>query len=338
MPGDMGSIIQGLSAAMATDFIVYTGEITRQGYEQLSDVCRDQKRYSKAILMLSTVGGDPHAGYRIARALGHHYPDGFSVMIPGLCKSAGTLICLGAKQLIMGDRSELGPLDVQIRKKDELFELGSGLDTIQALSYMQSQAMNAFRTYLIELKTDAGLSTKMAAEISSKLSTGLFSPIYSQVDPVRLGELQRSIEVAYAYGRRLSRKSGNLKNNALNRLVSQYPSHGFVIDRSEAKELFNNVRTPAGEELELCHMWYSHEMNDPSAPPVIVNLTNLFEEQENEASEQTGDGEQPPLVSLDGIEPTISQVSESGNSEPIAESAAVPIAKARRKRAAKTDK
>lgn len=316
MPGDLGSIIRGLSAQMNTDFIVYTGEITRNGYEQISDVCKDNKGNPKAILMLSTVGGDPHAGYRIARALGHHYEDGFSVMIPGLCKSAGTLICLGAKELVMGDRSELGPLDVQIRKKDELFELGSGLDTIQALSYMQAQAMNAFRTYLIELKTDAGLSTKMAAEISSKLATGLFSPVYNQVDPVRLGELQRSIEVAYAYGRRLSRKSGNLKANALNRLVSQYPSHGFVIDRSEARELFNNVRLPRGEELELSQLWYNHEVNDPGAQqPFVANLTHLLKDDQNAEGDQSGVGEQTIIDSSDGGESEIGEVGRDGDSE-----------------------
>lgn len=314
MPGDLDVLIQGLSNRLRSDFIVYTGEISRMGYERISNVCRDEKKHPRAVLMLSTVGGDPHAGYRIARALGHHYPEGFSVMIPGLCKSAGTLICLGARELIMGDRSELGPLDVQIRKKDELFELGSGLDTIQALSYMQSQAMNAFRTYLIELKTEAGLSTRMAAEISSKLSTGLFSPVYSQVDPVRLGELQRSIEVAYAYGNRLSRKSDNLKDNALNRLVSQYPSHGFVIDRSEAKELFKNVRQPIDDELELSHLWYDHQFNDPGASsPFVTNLTYVFKENEND---QSAAGEQADTRGADGVEPPVGQTSEHGNTEP----------------------
>jgi len=46
----------------------------------------------------------------------------------------------------MADQAELGPLDVQVRKSDELFDMGSGLDTVQALNYLQDQAMNAFRT------------------------------------------------------------------------------------------------------------------------------------------------------------------------------------------------
>ncbi|ACT52151.1 SDH family Clp fold serine proteinase [Methylovorus glucosotrophus] len=310
-------IVNSLSEALDVDIHLYSGQISREGYEQLSVILRDEAAHPRAILMLSTVGGDPHAGYRIARALCHHYPEGFSVMIPGLCKSAGTLICLGAKALIMGDRSELGPLDVQVRKKDELFELGSGLDTIQALSYMQSQAMSAFRTYLIELKADAGLSTRMAAEISTKLATGLFSPVYSQVDPVRLGELQRSIEVAYSYGNRLSKKSSNLKSDALNRLVSRYPAHGFVIDRSEARELFENVRSPAGDELDLLNFWYDNPNNDPSGQPMVINLTKLFgdEDDEQQQANVANDGPHEGDGGVDAVEQAIGE--DRGNGDPV---------------------
>ena len=314
MSNDLNRLVPKLSEKLDADYIVYSGEITRAGYEKVSQICRDDKTRPNAVLVLSTVGGDPHAGYRIARAIGHHY-EGFSVMIPGLCKSAGTLICLGARELIMGNQSEFGPLDVQIRKKDELFELGSGLDTIQALSYMQSQAMNAFRTYLIELKSDAGLSTRMAAEIASKLATGLFSPIYSQVEPVRLGELQRSIEVAYAYGQRLAKKSDNLKSGALNRLVSQYPSHGFVIDRSEAKELFNHVRPPAEEELELSQLWYDHAVNDPNGSPFVINLTASFKGDIDDTNEKDSAGERESDGSDHGVQPSISEAGGNGDKE-----------------------
>ena len=316
MPTDLNNLVPLLSTKYDADFIVYSGEISRKGYENVSKICRDDKEHSNAVLILSTTGGDPHAGYRIARALGHHY-GGFVVMIPGLCKSAGTLICLGARELIMGNQSEFGPLDVQIRKKDELFDLGSGLDTIQALSYMQSQAMNAFRAYLIELKTQAGLSTKMAAEIASKLATGLFSPVYSQVDPVRLGELQRSIEVAYAYGQRLSTKSENLKPDALDRLVSKYPSHGFVIDRSEAKELFVNVRPPVAEELELSQHWYDHNANDPSGAPFVMNLSRAFKGKNDESTAPSV--QKQSSESADGIKPSISEVGGNGDQEPSGE-------------------
>lgn len=312
---DLNDLVPRLTAKTDADYIVYSGEISREGYENVSRICRENKLHQNAVLVLTTTGGDPHAGYRIARAIGHHY-DGFSVMIPGLCKSAGTLICLGAKELIMGDQSEFGPLDVQVRKKDELFELGSGLDTIQALNYMQAQAMSAFRAYLIELKTDAGLSTRMAAEIASKLATGLFSPVYSQIDPVKLGELQRSIEVAYAYGQRLSRKSQNLKPGALDKLVSKYPSHGFVIDRSEARELFEKVRKPEDDELELSCFWYDHEVNNPSGRPFVVNVSHSFQGKSNDQDSQPSAAGKQPDGGPDGISPAVGEVGGHGNPEP----------------------
>ena len=42
--------------------------------------------------------------------------------IPRRCKSAGTLLLIGATSLIISDRGELGPLDVQLSKPDEIFE------------------------------------------------------------------------------------------------------------------------------------------------------------------------------------------------------------------------
>src|SRR5437868_3425052 len=108
------------------DAYAYIGDICRNGYRALSDACvknAPQKR-KNAILFLVTNGGDPDAGFRIARALSHYYGS-FKIMIPMECKSAGTLVCIGASELILGDRSELGPLDIQVRKRDELFDHGS---------------------------------------------------------------------------------------------------------------------------------------------------------------------------------------------------------------------
>lgn len=257
------------------DIIVYAGVIDRFGYEEVSRVCRMEKTKENAVLVLSTVGGDPHAGYRVARALTHHY-GGYSILIPGICKSAGTLICLGAKEVIMADQAELGPLDMQVRKSDELFDMGSGLDTVQALNYMQAQAMNAFRDYMVELKVQGGISTRMAAEIASKFAASLFGPVYSQIDPVRLAELQRTIEIGYAYGQRLSGSSKNLKQDALNKLVSEYPSHGFVIDRKEARDIFAHIRQPEDAEIDLALFLYHHELNKPSGMAKIFNLNNLI--------------------------------------------------------------
>ncbi len=227
---------------------------------------------------------------------------------PGLCKSAGTLICLGAGEVIMADQAELGPLDMQVRKSDELFDTGSGLDTVQALNYMRAQAMDAFRAYMVELKVDGGLSTRMAAEIASKFAASLFGPVYSQIDPVRLAELQRTIEIAYAYGARLSGGSKNLKQDALDRLVSNYPSHGFVIDRKEAREIFVTVRAPRDAELSLVLFLYAHELNHPSGVPIVYHLNTMIKGEIDEPSASIENIRSPEQ----GADPSESSVVELG--------------------------
>ncbi len=56
------------------DLILYYGGICREGYQLVSDILENiETKKSKVCLVLVTYGGDPDAGYRIARALNHHF-------------------------------------------------------------------------------------------------------------------------------------------------------------------------------------------------------------------------------------------------------------------------
>lgn len=238
-----------------TDVIIYAGGIARNGYERFCKELSKQRR-SKLLLVLSTMGGDPDAGYRIARAAIHHYDAAnFSILVPKYCKSAGTLICIGASRLVMANQAELGPLDIQLRKDGELFQQSSGLDILRGMTYLQEQAKNTFSDYLIDINAGSGLSTKIASEIASKLVIGLYQPLFAQVDPVKLGEMSAALEIARRYGERLDEKSDSLvSNGALNNLIVAYPTHGFVIDRSEARDIFKDVVAPDEYEQVLCDL------------------------------------------------------------------------------------
>jgi hypothetical protein len=264
------------------DVLIYSGQISRAGYDAVCNELTKQQS-NKLVLVLSTPGGDPNAGFRIARALQHHY-DSFDALIPWLCKSAGTLICIGASRLWLDDQSELGPLDVQVKKQDELVGRNSGLDILQAVNYLQNQAMSAFRTYLIELTASAGLSTRVASDISSKLTTGLFAPIYGQIDPMRLAEMQRATDIAFAYGDRLNAKSQNLRREGLEKLVVSYPSHGFVIDRKEASTIFTRVGKPTGLLAQMSKALYDACKPNFNDDPPRVQLMPAAKPQDNEPS------------------------------------------------------
>ncbi len=270
------------------DVYLYSGGIDRSGARRfVREVCKDTgPTRGGCLLILGTRGGDADAAYKIARIIKEHY-NKFTLLIPGLCKSAGSLIAVGADELIIADDGELGPLDVQLGKRDELFEYSSGLDINQALLSLNIRARAAFREALIEIRTGSGgaISTKMASEIAANLATNLYGRIYEQIDPVKLGENERAIQIATHYGDRL--KGSNVKKDTLEMLVLGYSSHGFVIDRKEAEGLFRFVRAPRKEEADLIAILNGAIFHNPSddAPPLIQKLKSR-QEPANEATTQ----------------------------------------------------
>lgn len=226
------------------DGFLFSGPITRNNADQLVTLIDSRTDRRKNVsFFLSTFGGDPNAAYRIGRAFKKHYCNGLvTILIGGYCKSAGTLIALCANELAFGCFGELGPLDTQLDKPNEILGSESGLDLLQALDQITDSAFSSFEQQMLSIvrHSNGAISTRIASEIASALTVGIFSPISGQIDPLRLGIVKRAIEIAQKYGNRLS--SDNVKPKTVDRLVSDYPAHGFVIDKDEAKELFEKVR------------------------------------------------------------------------------------------------
>ncbi|MEC4239164.1 SDH family Clp fold serine proteinase [Pseudomonas sp. DSV-1] len=236
------------------DLFIHSGGISIGQEENLARILQaTPNRPKKATLWLTTPGGDPDAAYQIARLLQKKY-DHFAVFINGWCKSSGTLICLGAKELIMDDLGQLGPLDIQILNKEEFGERLSGLNPIEALKSISFQSLELLRQQFLSFRFGGGLSTKQALEVATNLTGQLMSPITAQLDIMKYGEFTRSMRIAVEYGNRLAKGCGgvNLKPDAINLLTTGYPSHGFVIDRDEASEtIFNTVSKPSPELIAI---------------------------------------------------------------------------------------
>lgn len=233
------NIFETISNELNSEIIVFNNAIDREGANEVIKLTQNPS-LPNILFVLSTLGGDPNDAYKIARRLRCKY-EKFYLYVCGYCKSAGTLIAIGADELIMSDVAELGPLDVQIPEKDEIFKYSSGLTLEESLKTLKTESLSVFRGYLNVL-ISLGLTTKTSAKLAGELSNGFINPIASQIDPLRLGETNRAINIATAYGIRLVNQSHILKDQALTRLVSEYPDHGFVIDYEEAKSIFNNVR------------------------------------------------------------------------------------------------
>lgn len=94
-----------ISAEMMADILFINGGIEGGIDRLVIKQVTERKRYKDVLLILTTEGGDANAGFRMARCLQSCYGR-FTVVVPGWCKSAGTLICVGAHNLLIGDLGE----------------------------------------------------------------------------------------------------------------------------------------------------------------------------------------------------------------------------------------
>lgn len=256
------------------DYIVISHPIDRALHTKLSRLLEQRERKQAVTVFLTTWGGDPNGGYRAARCLRHNYKF-VRLAVPSYCKSAGTLIAIAANELGIGDLGELGPLDIQVRKGSELQENSSGLDIMQALQAVTIHTQDAFHRLMVGTRS-MGLSTKLCAEFAATVAAGIAEPLIAQIDPIRLGEMQRATRVAFEYGQRLNAYSSNLRDGALARLISEYPAHGFVIDRKEATELFQKVTHLRPAEKQFCAvLWHILERQQSELDPFWIELPEL---------------------------------------------------------------
>jgi len=296
-------LIRLLSKRRDADIFLYSGELQRESANVFVNLLEKKRQKRNAILIVSTFGGNADAAYIIARYIKRTYKK-FTLFVFGYCKSAGTLFALGADEIIMSCRGEFGPLDVQLAKADEIGYRSSGLDISQALDFLSTQAYNVFEKQFLEIKTRSSgvITTKTAGEIASSIVVGLLAPVTSQIDPMKMGEMQRAVNIAYHYGIRL-----NDDQTRVERLIHNYPSHSFVIDYNEAKELFGNVQEPNEIEslLEL-HLiaYFTQEtgydcIRMPHPETIFVCLNP--EEKQDEPKEANNHKEETQNESKDGV-------------------------------------
>ncbi len=245
-----------VSDAMDADVFVFNWEILPPVDWMLITKVRARVSARKNLVMiLTTEGGSADSAYRMMRFLQGKY-ERITIVVPGWCKSAGTLMCIGGHELLIGEMGELGPLDVQITKPDELGERTSGLAVETAFEKLRQEASNLFLNVMNDINdSEYRITLKTASHIASELTVGFVAPIFEKLDPVAIAEDYRSNRVAHAYAERLNLHSKALVRtqalDALEKLLSGYPSHGFVIDAKEASSLFRNVKPLSDEIVEL---------------------------------------------------------------------------------------
>ena len=271
-PEKLAKAIEAVSHKYDVDIFIYVGVLLEPDDDRVLAACRKRIRKRKNVLLiLSTPGGSADAAYRIARCLQRAYNvkaeeiterGAFYLYVHDICKSAGTLLALGATSLIMSQRAQLGPIDVQLLNEEEVGERRSGLAPRQAMETLSTEAGKTFyRMFRMMRIGGLQLPTRLAAETAATMAIGIMEPIYAQLDPIRMGEIERFVNIAQEYGERL--RTTNVRDETIEKLLSGYPSHEFVIDREESGDLFERVEVPS-DELEFLAATFI-QLNHPTA-------------------------------------------------------------------------
>jgi hypothetical protein len=186
-------------------------------------------------VILQTPGGDADAAYFLAKIV--------NIIIPLYAKSAGTLMCLGADHLLLTDLSELGPLDTQILEQHDGGErrMVSALNGFKALEQIQKHNLEtldiATKLFLSRCPMKVPEAIQLSIDFSSKTS----GTLYAQLDPSKIGEYARVLEIGERYGIMLLTRYLHWDEQkatiVVSKLVKEYPSHGFIIDYDELNSL-----------------------------------------------------------------------------------------------------
>lgn len=216
------------------------------------------KNYPELDVVLHTPGGHIETAYKIVKLLRQHAKK-VNVVVPSYAKSAGTLICLAAENLIMSSTSELGPLDVQIpeHQDGDVDTYKSALNGYKALEQVQRHAIENFdaAVQLIMHRTGGRMRLQDIIKFAIDFSANTSGDLYSQLHPKTIAEYARSLDVGEQYGVRiLTRYMGWQKEKAarvIQRMVYTYPSHEFIIDSEELTELGFHTEAPKSDEALL---------------------------------------------------------------------------------------
>jgi len=210
-------------------------------------------------VVLSSHGGCIDTAYVIARALGRRRAH-TAVFVPLCAKSAATLVALVANELVVGPLGELGPIDAQFDRKQQadFSARCSELAVMKAVGQAGEASLDLFDEAVRRIVGASGMTAADGAARAADLVGELMGRVYGQLDPVRVAEAGRALEVAIELASRVLRRyrsevGAEQARTLLQRLTYGYPCHGFPLDFEELIDLELPVRAPEGSEADCLH-------------------------------------------------------------------------------------
>lgn len=250
------ALIQQIQVLRNSKVICYiTGDRENVNTRIAPDVIRVFYRHLEAIgpspridLFLYTRGGDVLTPWRLVNLI-REYTDNFCLLVPFRAYSAGTLIGLGASEIVMGKMGELGPIDPSVANAFNPQDPNNPVAKIP----VSVEDVSSFITLAMEIG-----QLKGQEQLES-----VFTHLANSVHPLALGNVQRNYALIRSIARKLlrmhlSHNDEDLIKDIVNNLTEQLFAHNHMISRREAK---NDIKLAIGKpalELEDI-MWALYE-------------------------------------------------------------------------------
>lgn len=221
-------------------------------------------------LILFTLGGDVSVPWRVNSMIREFTVDSkYSVLIPYKAYSAGTMIALGADEIVMGRKAELGPIDPTLQRMTPS-QTGSPSEiSVEDVSSYISFIRNRANI------TDQAALSHVVGQLANSLSPLVLGSVNRMHSHIRL--VARKL-----LNSRIDKIEEDKASSIIDLLTEKMYSHGHAIGRKEARELDLPVLYP-DDELEnlLWELYCEYEtlmsLNDPLYPDEEFNKAGADE-------------------------------------------------------------
>jgi len=216
-------IIARIEKALGTRLITYwnsdSGSVCENDVIGLYAVLRRLGQQERLTFFIKSDGGSGQASLRMVNLL-RQFTGRLTAVLPLECKSAATMLALGADDILMGPLAHLSAIDSSLTH--DLSPIDRDNDRV---SVSQDELLRVIRLWRAESKGRDG---------------NPYSALYPHVHPLVVGAVHRASSLSVklcteilSYHMRDRRKATSVAN----RLNSDYPSHGYPITLREAQRI-----------------------------------------------------------------------------------------------------
>lgn len=217
----------------ACKLVVMRDAIFNHSVVLFEDLIYDASPETDLHIILASPGGDGETAVRLVRAAQARCKE-LTIIVPDQAKSAATLMALGAHHILMSATSDLGPIDSQFPRGDELV---SAKDIIAAVDDAAQKVQDAPDTFPIYASLLGDVNALMVQQARSSLARN-----HDQLEEALKSNPDRSDD-----------EVSKLKDALIKLLIERPRSHSALFGVQDAKNAGLPVEDadPRGEQWQM---------------------------------------------------------------------------------------